>query len=223
MGDILMTSAIFKEADGTKSVLHFGVPMSAPEIQIQDNWKTLGMRGTGSNDIIIKDLFVADAAVAFSRKAGEWHPVFHMLSTIAFTLVYSVYVGIAQKARNIAVEIAKKRPINHYSLDIAGRMETSLRAAQMAHSSMLDAVNKNTPSEIIVNDVMIGRTLVGQNAIKTVELAMELAGGVGFYRDTGLEILFRDIQAAKYHPLQAGSQAHYAGAMALGQSVKNIY
>ena len=32
---------------------------------------------------------------------------------------------------------------------------------------------------------------------------MELAGGAGFYRAAGLERRFRDIQAARYRPLQA--------------------
>jgi hypothetical protein len=52
---------------------------------------------------------------------------------------------------------------------------------------------------------------------------MELAGGAGFYRGNGLERRFRDIQGARYHPLQAGPQARYAGAMALGVPVTRIY
>ena len=52
---------------------------------------------------------------------------------------------------------------------------------------------------------------------------MELAGGAGFHRATGLERLFRDIQGARYHPLQAGPQARYAGAMALGCGVERIF
>ena len=58
---------------------------------------------------------------------------------------------------------------------------------------------------------MIGRTLVAKHAIKAVELALELAGGAGFYRANGLERRFRDIQGARYHPLQQGPQADYAG------------
>ena len=53
--------------------------------------------------------------------------------------------------------------------------------------------------------------------------AMEVAGGVGFYRSAGLERKFRDIQAARYHPLQSGPQAEYAGAMALGLPVERIF
>ena len=38
-----------------------------------------------------------------------------------------------------------------------------------------------------------------------------------------LERLFRDIQAARYHPLQKEVQAAFAGATALGQSTAEIY
>ena len=70
---------------------------------------------------------------------------------------------------------------------------------------------------------MIGRRLVEENAIKVVELAMELAGGAGFYRKNELERRFRDIQAARYHPLQKEAQAEYAGAIALGQPIDTIF
>ena len=79
-------------------------------MRIEDTWRTLGMRGTASNDVVIDNLFIPDANVAFSRKAGEWHPVFQTIATIAFPLIYAVYLGVAESARDIAVEIAKKKP-----------------------------------------------------------------------------------------------------------------
>jgi alkylation response protein AidB-like acyl-CoA dehydrogenase len=82
---------------------------------------------------------------------------------------------------------------------------------------------RNAPSAESVNEVMIGRSLVAGHAIEATELAMELAGGASFYRANGLERRFRDIQGARFHPLQAGPQARYAGAMALGQPVANIF
>jgi len=71
--------------------------------------------------------------------------------------------------------------------------------------------------------VMIGKTLMTQHALAAVELAMEVAGGAGFYRAAGLERKFRDIQGARYHPLQSGPQAEFAGALALGLPVEKIY
>jgi alkylation response protein AidB-like acyl-CoA dehydrogenase len=181
------------------------------------------MRGTGSNDVVLDGLFVADGAVALKRAAGEWHPLFQVIATTAFPLIYAAYLGVAERARDIAIEIARKKPATPYTLDLAGRMETKLRAAQLAHDAMVAAAERNEPSAETVNEVMIGRSLVAENAIAATTLALELAGGAGFYRSAGLERCFRDVQGARYHPLQPGPQAAYAGAMALGLSVAAIY
>jgi alkylation response protein AidB-like acyl-CoA dehydrogenase len=197
--------------------------MKAPEVRVLDNWRALGMRGTGSNDIMIDGLFVPDAQIAFKRRAGEWHPVFQIIATIAFPLVYAVYLGVAERARDLAIGIAKRRAPNEDMLNLAGRMDTALRAARLAHEWMVRAVERNDPSAESVNDVMTGRALVAEHAIRTVELAMELAGGIAFQREAGLERLFRDVQGARFHVLRQGPQARYAGAMALGLSVAKIY
>lgn len=220
-GDLLMTSAVL---DGeTPMVLHFGVPMNSPNVTVLDNWRTLGMRGTGSNDVEIAGHVVPDAAVALQRKAGEWHPLFQIIATIAFPLIYSVYLGVAESARDIAIDLAKQRKPQSHVVDLAGRMETELAGARMALASMLDAVHVNAPSAATVNQVMIGKQLLTRHAIAAVELAMELGGGASFYRAAGLERRFRDIQAARFHPLQSGPQAQYAGAMALGLPVEKIF
>jgi alkylation response protein AidB-like acyl-CoA dehydrogenase len=222
-GDILMTGAIVQSETEPDAVIHFPVSMKAPEVKILDTWRTLGMRGTGSDDVLIEGLFVPDASVAVTRKSGEWHPLFHIIATIAFPLVYAAYLGVAESARDIAVGLAKQKRQTPYATELAGRMDTTLRAAQLAHRWMIEIVERNAPSADTINEVMIGRSLVAENAIKAVELAMELAGGAGFYRSNGLERRFRDIQGARFHPLQQGPQAHYAGAMALGLPVANIF
>lgn len=222
-GDLLMTGAVLAGDNQPDTVIHFAAPMKAPEVKVLDNWRTLGMRGTGSNDVMIDGLFVPDAGVSFSRKAGEWHPVFQVIATLAFPLVYAAYLGVAESARAIALGLARHKPATRDVVNLAGRMETALRAAQLAHRHMVETAERNAPSADSVNEVMIGRTLVARNAIETVELAMELAGGAGFHRSNGLERRFRDIQGARFHPLQAGPQARYAGSLALGQSVANIY
>jgi indole-3-acetate monooxygenase len=222
-GDILMTGAVL-EADGEPPmVLHFAIPMSSPNVKVLDNWRTLGMRGTGSHDVMIDGHVVPDAAVAVRRKAGEWHPIFHIIATIAFPLVYAVYLGVAESARDIAIGLAKRKTPRRHAIELAGRMETELTAARLAHESMLAVVRRNAPSAETINDVMIGKHLVARHAIAAVEYAMELAGGAGFYRSVGLERKFRDIQAARYHPLQSGPQAEYAGAMALGLPVDRVF
>lgn len=220
-GDLLMTSAVTPEEGGT--IIHFACPMSAPEVSILDTWHTLGMRGTGSHDVMIDGFFLPDDKVAARRPQGVWHPIFFMLGNIAFPLIYAVYLGVAERARDIAVEIAAKRPPSALLRDRAGRMETALTAARLAHEHMVATCERNAPSAETVGQAMTGRRLVEENAIRAVELALELAGGVGFYRKAELERLFRDIQAARYHPLQKEIQAEYAGALALGQPTEKIF
>ncbi|MEW9804454.1 acyl-CoA dehydrogenase family protein [Mesorhizobium marinum] len=221
-GDILMTGAVL-EGETPPKVLHFGVPMKAPEVSVADTWRTLGMRGTGSNDVVVDGLFIPDAGVALARNAGEWHPLFQIIATIAFPLIYAAYLGVAESARDIAVEMAGRKPANPHAISLAGRMDTSLRAAQLAHRHMIATVEENAPSAETVNETMIGRALVAEHAIKAVELALELAGGAGFYRAAGLERRFRDVQGARFHPLQQGPQAAYAGSMALGLPVDKVF
>jgi indole-3-acetate monooxygenase len=222
-GDLLMTGAILEEAGQPPMVLHFGIPMNSPHVKVLDTWRAHGMRGTGSHDVMIDGHVVPEAGVALKRKAGEWHLLFQIISTIAFSLVYGVYLGVAESARDIAIDMAKKKGPNKYTIDLAGRMETELRTAQLGHESMLAAVRRNKPSPEAVNEVMIGRTLVARHAIQAVEYAMEMAGGAGFYRAAGLERKLRDVQGARYHPLQIGPQTEFAGAMALGLPTDKIY
>lgn len=222
-GDLLMTGAIAEEEGAEPMVLHFGIPMTSPHIRIEPVWKAMGMRGTGSHDVVIDGHVVPDAAVALKRKAGEWHPLFHIITTLAFPLVYSAYLGVAESACAIALELASRRRADHHLMALAGRMETELKGAQLARRFMLEATQHGHCDAATVNEVMIGKRLVTEHAIHAVELAMEVAGGAGFYRAPGLERRFRDIQGARYHPLQPGPQAEYAGAMALGLSVAKIF
>jgi hypothetical protein len=53
--------------------------------------------------------------------------------------------------------------------------------------------------------------------------SITVAQRAGFCRTAGLERRFRDIQAARYHPLQAGLQARYAGLLALSPPVDRIF
>ena len=221
-GNVLMTGAVLDTDEGPM-VLHFGVPMNSPNVKVLDTWRTIGMRGTGSHDVMIEGHVVPDAGVAVKRKAGEWHAIFHIIATIAFPLIYSVYVGVAESARDLAVELARRKAPNRHAVMIAGQMDTELAGARMALDAMFAAIRLNAPSAATINQVMMGRQLVERHALAAVAHAMELAGGVGFYRSAGLERRFRDIQAARYHPLQAGPQAEYAGAMALGLPVEKIF
>lgn len=221
-GDLLMSGAVLEE-DGERSVLHFGVSMKAPEVRILDTWHTLGMRGTGSHDLEIEGYFVPDAGVALKRKAGEWHPLFQIIAMIAHPLIYAAYLGVADRACEIALALAKKRPVTHDLRAMAGRMMTELCGAEAAHEAMLAEADRGAPSPASVNRTMMGKILATDHMIRAVELALELASGAGFYRSAGLERCFRDIQGARFHAMQRGPQAQYAGGMALGEDVSRVF
>jgi alkylation response protein AidB-like acyl-CoA dehydrogenase len=223
IGDLLMTGAVWEEAPDGPSVLHFGIPMKSPHVKVLNNWKAMGMRGTGSHDVMIDGHVVPEEAVALKRKQGEWHPLFHIISMIAFPIIYAAYLGVAEAARARAVEMAMKRRMSEHVMSLVGRMDTELRAAQWAHAEMVRIAETAAPGAATTNEIMIGRALVARHAIAAVELAMEAAGGAGFYRDAGLERLFRDIQGARFHPMQQGPQATYAGRIALGLDVSTVF
>ena len=70
------------------------------------------------------------------------------------------------------------------------------------------------------NTVFIYRSLVARSALRTVDLAMDVAGGAAYFRKVGLERLFRDIQGARFHPLTDSAQRRLAGRTALGLSIE---
>jgi len=59
------------------------------------------------------------------------------------------------------------------------------------------------------------RTIVAQALLRTVDKALDVAGGSSFYRGAQLERHFRDIQAARYHPYPEKVQLRLSGRLAL--------
>ena len=217
--NILGTSAVYDDPEAGPTVLHFPVPLDAEGVTIKDNWRVLGMRGTGSNDIVLEDVFVPDVAIAGRRPPGKWHILFHIISMIAFALIYSAYVGVAEGARLRALAAVRKRPESEAAALVAGEMENAFTEAELAHAQMMRLADNAEPGPETTSAAMVCRTLVGNSAIATVEKAMELVGGAGFYRNLGLERAFRDIQAARYHPLQEKAQQRLTGRLALGWDI----
>jgi alkylation response protein AidB-like acyl-CoA dehydrogenase len=224
VGDLLMTSAVYDDPQAGPTVLHFGVPLKAKGVTIKSNWRAMGMRGTGSNDIELKDVFVADAAIAGKRPQGKWHPLFHIISMIAFPIIYSAYLGVAEGARARAIALAKKKGGDEGTAFLVGEMENAFYSAETIHADMMRLAETCQPGPETTNRVMMARTQMAGHAIRTIECAMEAAGGASFYResslhDGGIERAFRDVQGARFHPLQAKPQLRYTGRLALGLDI----
>jgi alkylation response protein AidB-like acyl-CoA dehydrogenase len=110
-----------------------------------------------------------------------------------------------------------KRAGNSGLVDIVGEMDTDLACARIAHRDMVEAAVTLEPGSDALNRVFTDRTLVGRAVLRVAERAMEAAGGAGFYREAGLERLFRDIQGVRYHRPQERMQLRYSGELALGR------
>ena len=218
-GQLLSTSAVFEDPQAGPTVLHFSVPLDAPGVKILDTWHTLGMRATGSHDVMIEDVFVPETAIAGRRPQGTWHHLFHIVVLVALPLIYSVYVGVAEAARDLAVRQAMKKRDDPGVPYLVGEMDNQLAAAVLALDSMVATAATAQPGPDITKRTTTARTLCGRAAIATVDKAMEVVGGGAFYRSLGLERLFRDIQGARYHPLQEKLQLRYAGRHALGLDI----
>lgn len=219
MGDLLVTSAVHEDAAAGPEVLHFAVPFKATGVRRLDTWRVLGMRGTGSHDVVLEDVFVPDAAIVARRPPGKWHMLFHHIFVLAFPLVYAAYVGVAEGARARALEIARAKPKTHALTVMAGRLENAFMAAEMGLDRMIAIAEAEAPGAERTNRAAIAHTITAKAAIETVECAMELVGGGSFYRDLGLERAFRDVQGARFHPLQEMPQLELTGRMALGLGI----
>jgi len=211
-GDILMTSA--RHGD---EVLHFPLSLYPDAaVRVVETWDVLGMRGTGSHDVEIDGAFVAEGALSGRRPADKWHPMFHLISKIAFPLVYSVYAGVADGIRDAALKLAARKGADAVQVIRVGELETAHAAMDLVHEAIVEAGADGAPDAGRTNRVMILRNLLGKAALEVGERAMACAGGAGFYRSAGVEQRFRDLQAARFHPLPDGAQQLYAGRMALG-------
>jgi alkylation response protein AidB-like acyl-CoA dehydrogenase len=213
--NLFMTGAIEEGAPDGPTVLQFGVPMNAEGVSIIETWDTLGMRGTGSHDVSLDGVFVPDAAIGARRSPGTWHPLMQIISLVAMPLVYAVYTGIAEAARDIAVMAAAKRR-DPGTIDALGALDTELAATRIALDSMVAFAETAQPGPATTNTIFIHRALVARGAVKTVDLALDAVGGAAYFRRLGLERSFRDVQGARFHPLQGAPQRRLAGRAALG-------
>ncbi len=217
-GGVLVTSAPFEDANEGWQVLHFAIPFAAPGISLADDWKTLGMRATGSHTIILDNVFVPDDAVALRRPRGRFHPAWNVILTVAMPLIMSVYAGVAEAAAVIGKEQAKKRQGDPTVPYLLGELTNQLTTVQLAMDDMVRLANDLdfAMNLEVANAVLVRKTIVAEHVLATVEKALEAAGGAGFYRKAGLERLLRDAHGAQFHPLSGKRQHRFSGRIALG-------
>ncbi len=101
---------------------------------------------------------------------------------------------------------------------LIGEMQTELTTAQIAFESMIANVNELDvePGIEHANRSLIRKTIVAEAVKRTVDKALEVMGGAGYFRRLGLERILRDAQAAQFHPMPAKKQHRFTGRLAMG-------
>jgi alkylation response protein AidB-like acyl-CoA dehydrogenase len=131
----------------------------------------------------------------------------------------SAYAGVAEAAAATARGQAKGRRGGDPTLpELLGELGNHLTAAQLAVDDMVRlARDLDVAASLELSCAMLARkTIAAEHVLATVEKALEVAGGAGFYRGLGLERLLRDAHGAQFHPLPAKRQHRFAGRAALG-------
>ena len=217
-GNIAVTSAPFEDPTEGWQVLHFAVPMDAEGVRLDDDWEAHGMRSTGSQTVVFDDVFMSEAAIALRRPRGEFHDVWNVVLTVALPLIAGVYVGIAERAAEIALGLAGRNAEDSTVQWAAGEMQSALIVARALHDRMTALANDLDfePSLERSDEILVLKTQVVEAAQRVVERAVEAAGGPAFYRRSGLERLLRDVCAGHFHPLPAKQQLRFSGRRVLG-------
>lgn len=201
-GTVLLT---LREADGTESRGSLLVPMSSPGVRIEETWDNLSMRATGSHDVVFENVFVPD------EYRLPQSPGLPASQVSGWTLLGSaVYLGIAQAARDFAVQFAKDRVPAGLGKPIAELQSVQHRVAQidlllLQSRSVLygtaELWDKHPEHRSSIGwQFAAAKYTVTNHAIEITDQALRVVGSIGLQRKHPLERYFRDVRAGLGNP-----------------------
>ncbi|MFC4598898.1 acyl-CoA dehydrogenase family protein [Cohnella hongkongensis] len=171
-------------------------------VRIVETWDTLGMRATGSHDVVLDGAFAgADRRLTGKGEddGGGW--LLH---------IPACYIGIARAARDFALDFARTYRPNTLSEPISslpsvrqtiGEMEIELRTARAVlyeAAERWDREAERRPS--LRPELGLAKYVAVNNAIRIVDLAMRIVGGASLSRRSPLERYYRDVRAGLHNP-----------------------
>jgi alkylation response protein AidB-like acyl-CoA dehydrogenase len=217
-GTVLSTMFAYDDPEQGRRVLNMAVPVASPGVTVLDNWDTLGMRGTASNDIVLEDVFVPDERVLGNRPYGVIDPPLQVILSIAMPIVSAVYLGVAEAAFRAAVDAVAAKGDDPVVQRQVGLMSHRLRIASWALDRALDEIGDDPePSMDRVAAALAAKREIALAGVEVCDVAMELGGGAAFFKGSAIERAYRDVRAAKFHPLTPEQTLVHAGLLALGK------
>ena len=200
------------------------VSAKSPGIAIEETWDQLGLRGSGSHDVVFADVLVPHDHAVDLRPPADWARPDPETTAWNTLLVAALYTGVAEAARDWIVSFLRGRAPSNLGAPLAtlprmqeavGRIEALLltnRRLVAAAAAEADAGRPPSPAES-----GLLKTIAAENAIEAVQAAMQLAGNHGLSRANPLERHLRDVLCARVHTPQPDAAFAAAGRLALGQ------
>jgi indole-3-acetate monooxygenase len=204
--------------------------------QVIDTWHVLGMRGTGSNDVTVTDVFVPTARTF--PLVPEFTPGSHYQGSLyRFPLIGMIasdlpplLLAVARRAIEEVSALAQGKVPVAASTTLRERASAQAKLAQAeailraGRVFLYDTLRETWEATIAGEalslrhkaDVLLAVTHAVQSAVQAVELMHRIAGTSGVYTQSPLERCFRDVQVLRHHAFGAETRYETVGRMYLG-------
>lgn len=219
--------------EDTKPTRLIEVIVPRSDYDIVDTWHVNGLRGTGSHDVSVQDLFVPDAMVTevSGRKPNHDGALYRLppFTRLAYNKV-GVATGIARAALDAFVELAEHKQPRLSSRALRERPRAQLCYAQAeaalrgARAFVFDAVSDVWETVLAggVADrrqralVRLACSHACQESIRAVELVHQAAGTSANFEDSPIGKARRDVAVVAQQVMVAPQFIEDAGRVMLG-------
>lgn len=202
-------------------------PADSPGIVHTDNWDSLGMRATGSQDVIFEDS-VIEADMIDNGPWGALDADFVSGNSLATLGLAASFLGIAEDAHDLAVETASTRrqtglatvqaTVGENECDLSACRAMIERAARVVDELLAQEVlaHSDDDAHLVMAEVQCAKQIVTHAAIRVVDRAMTVSGGSGYLATNRLSRLYRDVRAGPFmQPFAPNDALAYVGQVAL--------
>jgi alkylation response protein AidB-like acyl-CoA dehydrogenase len=221
---ILKWYAVWARTDEAETrVGLFLVPAGLPGTRIEETWNHLGLRASGSHDVIFEDVVFPLEYEIDVRRPEEWAIPDFTQATVHAIFVAAIYDGIARAARDWLINFLRERvpanlgaPLATLSRvqEILGGIEARLAVNARLIDSFTRDFDDGFQLEPIESNII--KLTVTNNAVAAVEDALSLTSNHGLSRTNPLERHYRDVLCGRVHTPQDDATRISAGRLALG-------
>ena len=228
--NIMFSTARLRSEDGSSATALCVIPKGTPGMEVIQNWDALGMRASGSGEVVYTDCKLPAASVI---PQGEWGVIggTGVLELSGFgNSLPACFLGIAESAQKIAIEMlgkrkgaSGKRMADRVPLQmLIGDNEIDLFAARAAIERIARVSDETAPAADgsnprLTRESQAMKWTVEHAAMRIVNRAMTISGGAGFMTDHPLSRLYRDVRAGPFmQPFGEYEIAEYLGKSTLG-------